>query len=263
MPDFKCWRRGIFFCHLKEDIIVKREYFIKKNFREKVSSSRSSSVIIKNKERKRYFVGAGTFYSSVIEVLKLSMFRSGSCRERIPSFDLCWMCFSSSRLEWFIGLFPSILMLWALPTAAGTHTREDPPELLLPLLPIRVRKLLFPSPPNTPWLCPWENSCWLLAYCPAMKKATWMPQTHAATPCAALHSAVLLRQIMPLPSPSGMLPLPRMERVWMTGGREELTAPSYGPAAGRSWVLTYRVYEFRQNEVLNVANGAPMSMDVT
>lgn len=89
MPDFKCWRRGIFFCHLKEDIIVKREYFIKKNFREKVSSSRSSSVIIKNKERKRYFVGAGTFYSSVIEVPKLSMFRSGSCRERIPSFDLC------------------------------------------------------------------------------------------------------------------------------------------------------------------------------
>ena len=143
MPDFKCWRRGIFFCHLKEDIIVKREYFIKKNFREKVSSSRSSSVIIKNKERKRYFVGAGTFYSSVIEVPKLSMFRSGSCRERIPSFDLCWMCFSSSRLEWFIGLFASILMLWALPTAAGTHTREDPPELLLPLLPIS-QKTAFP-----------------------------------------------------------------------------------------------------------------------
>lgn len=90
-----------------------------------------------------------------------------------------------------------------------------------------------------------------------------MPQTHAAIPCDALHPAVSLRQTMSLPSPSGMLPLSRMERVWMTGGREELTAPSYGPAAGRSWVLAYHVYELRQNEILNVTNGAPMSMDVT
>lgn len=230
MPDFKYWHRGIFFCHLKEDIIVKREYFIKKNFREKVSSSRNSSVIIKNKERKRYFVGAGTFYSSGIEVFKLSMFRSGSCREKIPSFDLCWPCSSSSGLEQFIGLFPSILMLWDLPPAASTQ-----------------------------WEKTLQNSCWL----PAMKKATWMPQTHAATPWVALHLAVSLRQTMSLPSPFGVLPLSRMEMVWMTGGREELTAPSYGPAAGWSWVLACHVYELRQNEILNVTNGAPISMDVT
>lgn len=46
----------MFFCHLKEDIRVKRESSIKKSFREKASLSRKRSVIFKNKERDFWLV---------------------------------------------------------------------------------------------------------------------------------------------------------------------------------------------------------------
>lgn len=51
VPDFKCWHRSVFFCHLKEHKKVKPETFTKKLFREKASPSRNISTIFKNKKQ--------------------------------------------------------------------------------------------------------------------------------------------------------------------------------------------------------------------